>query len=107
MPEAIKYSEQQKKDLEFFINRKRQLKDARSQSNIEKIWKQADADYLPHELGAIGKKVLVENERTEVSTSISLKINGEVELQVMIHISRYKQLSLSYLIVIQRQHSTQ
>lgn len=65
-------SETQQTDLNFFLLRKQQLMDSRANSGIEKIWKQADADYEPHELGAPKKKVLVENERTEVSTYVNL-----------------------------------
>lgn len=65
---------QDEKDLEFFLERKQQLMNFRTQNQVENIWKQADADYVPHQLGAVkNKKVLVENERTEVSSYVSLE----------------------------------
>lgn len=55
-----------------YLTRKKQLKDGRVNWGIEPIWKQAEADYVPHELGKPKKKVLVENERTEVSSYVNL-----------------------------------
>lgn len=63
---------EQDPDLKFFLERKSQLKQARLNSGIEEIWRQAEADYLPHELGTPKKKYLVENIRTEVSTFVNL-----------------------------------
>lgn len=68
----LQYTTEEKQDLDFFLKRKNQLIDFRTNSGIEKKWKQADADYEPHELGPAGKKVLVENERTEVSSYVNL-----------------------------------
>jgi hypothetical protein len=75
MVKQAKVKTKDEKDLEFFLERKSQLQLARTQSGIEKIWKQADADYAPHQLGNTikSKKVLVENERTEVSSYVSLE----------------------------------
>lgn len=61
--------------LEDFLRRKGELILARRNSGMEEIWRQADADYLPGELGAPKKKVLVENERTDVSSFVSLEKN--------------------------------
>lgn len=61
-----------KEILDLYLQRKQQLINARAESGIETIWRQAEADYIPHELGGPQKKVLVENERTEVSSYISL-----------------------------------
>ena len=72
MPKEVKkQNDKQNEDLMFFLKRKNQLIEARKNSGIEKIWQQADADYVPHELG-LKKKVLVENERTEVSSYVNL-----------------------------------
>ena len=62
----------------FYKNRKIELISARTESGMEEIWKQADKDYLPHELGSTkgAKKVLVENERTEVSSYVQLEKNA-------------------------------
>ena len=73
---SAKYTKEQQADLEFYLARREELYQFRTNKNIEKIWRQADADYEPHELGAIGKKVLVENERTEVSTYVNLSKNN-------------------------------
>ena len=75
MAKQVKIKTQDEKDLEFFLERKNQLQSARDQGQMEKIWKQADADYTPHQLGTVSKskKVLVENERTDVSTYVSLE----------------------------------
>ncbi len=65
---------QDEQDIAFFLVRKTQLFDARKGQkwNVEGIWRQADNDYVPHRLGGPKKKVLVENERTEVSTYVNL-----------------------------------
>lgn len=63
----------EKSELELFLERKTQLKQGRTNWNVEKIWQQADADYLPHELGSPKKKHLVEDIRTEVSSFVSLE----------------------------------
>ena len=68
-----KLNEKDQKDLDFFLVRKKQLEEARTNSGMEVLWRQADADYLPHKLGKSKKKVLVENERTEVSSYVSLE----------------------------------
>lgn len=62
-------------NLTFFLTRKEQLKSFRTNCGIEDIWRQADADYVPHKLGVFGKKVLVENERTQTSTYVNLQKN--------------------------------
>ena len=72
MPKNVIDEKDKQKELNEFLERKEQLKNARVNSGIETIWNQADADYLPHELGSAKKKILVENERTEVSSYISL-----------------------------------
>ena len=72
MPIKSKLTEAEQKDLDFFLIRKRQLISARENSGMETKWRQADADYLPHKLGGAAKKVLVENERTEVSSYVNL-----------------------------------
>ena len=73
MPKPNKLNEKDQKDLDFFLVRKKQLEEARTNSGMEVLWRQADADYLPHKLGKSKKKVLVENERTEVSSYVSLE----------------------------------
>ena len=73
MPKPNKLNKKDQKDLDFFLVRKKQLEEARTNSGMEVLWRQADADYLPHKLGKSKKKVLVENERTEVSSYVSLE----------------------------------
>lgn len=60
-------------ELNEFLKRKNELMNARKNWGVETIWKQADADYAPHELGSPKRRVLVENERTEVSSFVSLE----------------------------------
>lgn len=68
------YTKQEQEDKEFFLTRKAQLEAARTETLIENVWRQADLDYTPHKLGyATKKKVLVENERTEVSSYVNLQ----------------------------------
>ena len=56
---------QQKKDFQFVKDRILQLQEVRQMQygiNIEKIWDEADRDYIPHRLKTRGKKVIVEDE---------------------------------------------
>ena len=34
-------------------------------TDLDKLWADADKDYIPHRLGSVGKKVLVENDETK------------------------------------------
>lgn len=64
---APKYTKQQEEDLQFFLVRKKQLLEARKNvfgQDIEALWRQADIDYLPHELNRTGRNK-VEDYRTE------------------------------------------
>ena len=62
-----KYTKEQQDHLEFFNVRKGQLMDARKSvfgQDIEALWRQADADYIPHEITS-GSRNKVEDYRSE------------------------------------------
>lgn len=67
-PPSFKESLLNKEELEsfkYFNVRKSQLQDARKSqydTDLESIWADADADYVPHRLNTTGKKTLVEDE---------------------------------------------
>lgn len=59
------YSGKEKTDLKFVTDRITQLQDARKRVfgvDIESIWRQADSDYIPHQLGKKSNTVLVQDE---------------------------------------------
>ena len=73
-----KYSETELGNIEFFKHRKTQLQEARQNhfgTDIEAKWRMADKDYEPRLLdeGRDRKKKLVENERTETSSYVSME----------------------------------
>uniref|UniRef100_A0A6H1ZG58 Portal protein n=1 Tax=viral metagenome TaxID=1070528 RepID=A0A6H1ZG58_9ZZZZ len=61
----LKYTKEETKTKDFVSKRITEMQDARKNVlgvNLESIWRQADRDYIPHKLGKVGKKVLVQDE---------------------------------------------
>lgn len=74
----VTYSKQQEEDRDFFLLRKNQLMNARKNvfgQDIEALWRQADIDYLPHELSRSGRNK-VEDYRSESYRTNSVPTDG-------------------------------
>lgn len=79
---SVKLSPKELEIVDFMTDRVQTLKDARkaklgySQRSVEDIWKEADNEYQPHELG-IGKRVRFEQDETTGLASRLIKLGRD------------------------------
>jgi len=75
-----KYNKKDTEIKDFVSSRITELQEARKNVfgiNLESIWRQADKDYVPHQLGKVGKKVLVQDEELGLASSRRVEVGKD------------------------------